>query len=890
MKLKNVLILGMSGLLLLLLAISLTGLFQMRELNNDMVLIVKNRYHKVDLVKTIPIELLNTSRALRGLVLDDSKIDQRNYLTIIDNSNSEVSTIISTLEGISENVEIDKVAELRGAFENYMDYEKQIISLVQSDKYEEAKKLILDNSTSKSDKIIQEVNDLGALEKAQMENALNQSQGVFYRGLVIFLFLVASGLISGIILSLWIIKSIIGSINQLANAMKRISSFADKTSLPRLENKKNELGQLSEAFNEMAMSLEQHARQEIESTQAFREQHWLQSKVAETHALFQGIQNAERFSRLLIRWVCQTVGASYGNFYIRSGGKGSVKLINMASYAGNGQEVGLSEFRPGEGLIGQCYLENQIINLTEALDQYIEITTGLGKITPKHLKLLPVEFETKVVAIIELASLSEFSLQEREFLEQVRWNIGIILNRIEEHAEIQKLLVESQTLTEELQTQSEELQTQQEELKTFHEKLEEQYIETERKNKQLLDAKVSLEEQAHRLESSSQYKSEFLSNMSHELRTPLNSLLILARMLWENNNGNLSSKQVEYAKTIWTSGNDLLNLINDILDLSKIESGKVTVKVEKFSLSELKEELEKQFYPIACEKEIIFVINIYKDIPDNWVTDRHYLKQILTNLLSNALKFTDQGQVILTIQRAFKVLSQCRFSDDNKTSLAFCVSDTGIGIPADKQKLIFEAFQQADGTTSRRYGGTGLGLFICRELAALLGGSIEITSKEGSGSTFSLILPNNAENTLTVSESLEGFNNVAEGLVIPNKDPDKINDRIVNVGKVTENTRYFHDLTGLTVLVVDDDMRNIFAISAALEALKINVLFAEDGKEALEKLKSNNTIDLILMDIMMPEMDGYETMKSIRQIPEYRTMPIIALTAKAMKGDREEMS
>jgi len=443
-----------------------------------------------------------------------------------------------------------------------------------------------------------------------------------------------------------------------------------------------------------------------------------------------------------------------------------------------------------------------------------------------------------------------------------------------------------------LQTQSEELQTQQEELKTFHENLEEQYKESELKNIQLLQAKVNLEEQAHQLESNSRYKSEFLSNMSHELRTPLNSLLILARMLWEDNAGNLSVKQVEYAKTIWSSGNDLLKLINDILDLSKIEAGIVYFNPEQISLFELKEELEKQFYPIAREKELDLLIQVDSDLPDNLITERQYLKQILTNLLSNALKFTNQGYVKMNIQRASKVLSQDRLSEmeNENTLFAFCVSDTGIGIAKDKKELIFEAFQQVDGTSSRKYGGTGLGLSICRELATLLGGFIEVKSIEGTGSTFTLILPSNiVKKTFVASDTKGLFGEAAVGLDFStNLNSVNTPNKKIDVEKVTQNILAAGDLTGRIVLVVDDDMRNIFAVSVALESLKIKVLFAENGREALEQLQENIDLDLILMDIMMPEMDGYETIKLIRQIQEYKDIPIIAITAKAMKGDREK--
>ncbi|AFM41590.1 signal transduction histidine kinase [Desulfosporosinus acidiphilus SJ4] len=880
MKLKYLLILGMGSMLVLLMVVAGIGLFQMKSLNDNIVRVVNDDYQNVDLVNNIPIDFDIIRRNIRELVLIDNRADPSSYINSINDSNTDIIRVITTLEKISEKNEIKKVAQLRGAFEAYLNYENQIIDLVKSKKIEEARNLVLNDVQPKptTDKLLQAVNDLVSTEKQNMSSVLIQSQNTLIRGIISFVIIVLIGLFIGIIVSSLLIRSILNNIDQLSDGMKRISSYEDKLALPRLEiASKNEWGELSESFNEMAAALERHARLENDSTQAIKEKHWLQSKSAEMLALFEGVDTVEKFSRLLINWLCQIVGAGYGTFYVLSSENGTFKLIKTASYAADGDDVARAEFSPEEGLVGQCFTTNRIINLTNESDRCIEIITGLGKITSKHIKLLPVEFEKEVIAVIELASLVEFTSLEKEFLEQVRSNIGIILNRIEAHAQVQELLVEYQTLTEELQTQSQELQTQQEELKIFHEKFEEQYKELEQKNHQLLHAKVSLEEQASQLENSSRYKSEFLSNMSHELRTPLNSLLILSRILWENNDGNLSNKQVDFAKTIWTSGKDLLNLINDILDLSKVEAGKVSFNPEEISFTDLKEDLERQFYPIARERELDFTIEVNEEISGKFISDRHYLKQILINLLSNALKFTHRGYVKMIMS-------------NNEDLITFSVIDTGIGIPIDKQELIFEAFRQADGTTSRNYGGTGLGLSICRELATLLGGFIELKSIEGKGSTFTLLLPTNStEKNLAISGSNEDLCQAAvtldQGTI---KFPGTTADTISGENNILQNPQASGDLTGRVVLVVDDDMRNIFAVSAALETQNIRVLFAENGREALEKLKEHYDIELILMDIMMPELDGYQTMELIRQFPEYADIPIIALTAKAMMGDREK--
>lgn len=863
------------------------------QFKNDMNEVVVERYEEVRLAINFSSEINNIARVARDLILLDKDKDSINEsIQQIKHSRENSLILLDSLEKIANRQEVRVLLlKLNLSNNSHIEFQKELENLVLAGRKDEATQLIL-TGIKHRDQMFQMINEIVGSQERLMGDTLEQTNSSYLKAIKIYITLIILFLFIGIVFINNAIRNITGNIKKVTGVINSISSFDSTDNLPRISiTSRDEIGDIVKAFNEMATVIEQHTRQQSESTQALNERHWLQSKVAETHELFQGVQNVKSFSSLLINWICQIVGASYGIFYVRSIEKGAVTLINMASYAGNSHEVGVVEFSPGEGLVGQCFLENRIINLTAAPDQYIEITTGFGKINPKYIKILPVEYEKKVVAVIELASLSEFSSLEREFLEQVRRNIGIILTRIEGHAQVQELLVESQALTEELQTQSEELQFQQEELKTFHEKLEEQYKKSEQKNIQLSQAKVSLEEQARQLTSSSHYKSEFLSNMSHELRTPLNSILILAKMLWYNNDGNLSAKQVEYAKTILSSGCDLLNLINDILDLAKIEAGKVYVYPEKIPLSELKEELERQFYPIAREKELDFLIQVDSDLPDYLITDRHNLKQILTNLLSNAFKFTNQGCVKMNIQRGSRVLLQERLSklDNENTLFAFCVSDTGIGIAKDKHELIFEAFQQADGTTSRKYGGTGLGLSICRELATQIGGFLELKSSEGMGSTFTFILPSNSvEKTLVASDIRGVFGEAAVGLDFSTNQISVNTSDKKTEENVAQNTLVAGDLTGRIVLVVDDDMRNIFAISAALEPLKIKVLFAENGLEALKKFKENNDIDLILMDIMMPEMDGYETMKLIRQTPEIIDVPIIALTAKAMKGDREK--
>ncbi|PWK14492.1 signal transduction histidine kinase [Tumebacillus permanentifrigoris] len=474
--------------------------------------------------------------------------------------------------------------------------------------------------------------------------------------------------------------------------------------------------------------------------------------------------------------------------------------------------------------------------------------------------------------MIELASFELFTDMHMALLQQVVETIGITINSIAYHMQVEKLLKESQAMTEELQSQSEELQLQQEELKTINEKLEEQYNNSETKTRELQKTKEQLEDKATQLVLSSKYKSEFLANMSHELRTPLNSLLILAQMLAENSEGNLSQKQIEFANTIHASGYDLLNLISDVLDLSKVESGKMDVHLDEILLDELREFAQRQFSQLARQKGLLFTANVHPDVPVAIYTDEVRLQQIIKNLLANAIKFTEEGSVQLDI----RVAGSSPLKDVG-TVLAFSVTDTGIGIAHEKQEVIFEAFRQADGTTSRKYGGTGLGLSISREIANLLGGQLEVISVEGKGSTFTLYLPTEhlpAQSVVNVPLGTAHAALFAE-------------DEVSEVA-VAQEVGAECPLDGKKVLLVDDDMRNIFALTTALEAQQMKVIFAETGREGVEMLLENPDVDLVLMDIMMPEMDGYEAMRAIRQRSKFADVPIIALTAKAMKNDRDK--
>src|SRR5205823_2478372 len=406
----------------------------------------------------------------------------------------------------------------------------------------------------------------------------------------------------------------------------------------------------------------------------------------------------------------------------------------LSAFAGDGQDGHLRKLKAGEGLIGQCAVEKRRMLISDLPpDRTVAIRSGLFEAVPRNVIVLPVLFEDRVKAVIELASLGAFTASHLAFLEQLTASIGIVLNSIEATMQTEGLLKQSQQLATELQTQQKELQQTNEELAEKARQLAEQNAEVERKNQEIEQARRALEEKAAELALTSKYKSEFLANMSHELRTPLNSILILGQQLVDNPKGNLSPKQVEFARTIHGAGTDLLNLISDILDLSKIESGTVTIEAEELPFASIRDAVDRNFRHVAESRNLGFVTNIDPNLPrSGLITDSKRLLQILKNLLSNAFKFTSQGHVSFSVFGA-----QSGWSADHPVLrrsphvIAFEVSDTGVGISPEKQRIIFEAFQQADAGTSRKFGGTGLGLAISRELANLLGGEIRLVSTPG---------------------------------------------------------------------------------------------------------------------------------------------------------------
>ncbi|MDP2032623.1 MAG: HAMP domain-containing protein, partial [Polaromonas sp.] len=946
-------------------------------------------------------------------------------------------------------------------------------------------------------------------------------------------------------------KDLTGNVNLLAanlttqvRAIAEVATAVTKGDLTRSiqVDAKGEVSELKDNINTMISNLR-------ETTESNREQDWLKTNLARFTGMLQGQRELNTVGKLLLSELALLVHAHQGTVYHCSGTVSDGEMTLLSSYAQAGSVKLADTISLGEGLVGQCAVEKRRILIADAPSDFVTVASSLGESRRVSVVVLPVLFENETKAVIELASLHPFSTINLNFLDQLALNIGAVFNTIEATMRTEGLLTQSQQLTVELQSRQSELQQTNEELGTKARLLAEQNAEVERKNREVEQARGALEEKASELALTSKYKSEFLANMSHELRTPLNSILILSQQLAENAPGTLSPKQVEFSRNINSSGSDLLHLINDILDLSKIESGTVTVEVEEISFAGLRDNIDRNFRHVAEAKNLPFHIRFSDDLPRSMDSDPKRLQQVLKNLLSNAVKFTSQGQVEVRVGLATEgwtpdhpVLSQAQ------QVVAFAVEDTGIGVAPEKQRLIFEAFQQADAGTSRKYGGTGLGLAISRELAVLLGGEIRLNSVHGKGSCFTLYLPlhyvgsdgaatlpsgaatpDNQRSVTALPAAREetiaddrdsiatgepvlliveddphyarillglardkGFKGIvatrgAHGLVLARQYrpsaisldiflPDMLGWTVLNQLKLDPATRHIpvqivtleeerqhglsrgafaylvkepttasleaafdrikefteprtkrllvvedndiernavlellgHDdieivaagsgsealaamkqeafdcvvldlrlpdmsgfellekvhadpdliavpvvvftgkdlsrdeqarlhsmaksivlkdvrsperlldetalflhrvvtglppqkqemlerlhnsaevLRGRKVLVVDDDARNIFALTSVLENHEVEVVSATNGRQAIDIIKSTPDIVMVLMDIMMPEMDGYETMREIRKDPQFRTLPILALTAKAMKGDREK--
>jgi HAMP domain-containing protein/signal transduction histidine kinase/CheY-like chemotaxis protein len=705
-------------------------------------------------------------------------------------------------------------------------------------------------------------------------------------------------------------KGLTENVNQLAanlttqvRAIAEVATAVTQGDLTRsiTVEAQGEVAALKDTINEMIRNLR-------DTTQKNTEQDWLKTNLAKFSRMLQGQKDLNTVGRLILSELAPVVTAQHAVFYVLDSSKDTPELTLLASYAAKGQKQMKQHLDLGEGLVGQCVLEREKILLANVPPDYVRISSGLGEAGPQNILVLPVIFEGQVRGVLELASLERFNPTHQAFLDQLTESIAIVINTIDANTRTEDLLRQSQSLAKELQSRQQELQQTNQELQEKARLLVHQNEEVERKNQEVEQARQALEEKAEQLALTSKYKSEFLANMSHELRTPLNSLLILSDQLCKNSDGNLKPKQIEFSKTIHSSGNDLLMLINDILDLSKIESGTVILEPTELLLDELRDYVERTFRHVAESKNVDFLIRLDPELPKSMIADAKRLQQIIKNLLSNAFKFTHHGQVTMIIQPV-----QDGWNPDNddlnraSSVLSFSVTDTGIGISTDKQQIIFEAFQQADGSTSRKYGGTGLGLAISRELSRLLGGEIRLTSAPGRGSTFTLYLPqtyaaSRSSRRVPVSMSLNeasasaainadaihanlqpvanGSSGVTRNRFTPDFQTPALAPTLPDVGKMLDEVGddRNHVRSGDRVLlIVENDLAFARLLLDAAREKGFKGIVTSLGAAALA-LTQDYKPAAITLDIYLPDMDGWRVLERLKNDMDMRHIPVCVVS------------
>jgi two-component system, chemotaxis family, sensor kinase CheA len=913
-KRKQYVGLGLTVFFLFLLLFTI--LLMMNSIKSNMVEIVEDRYFKVSQAMEIRQQLYQNDRNLLQVVTNNS-VDKESRMESI--REVDVTEDLVKLQSIL-NREKSKVliSQVQDEYKEYERLENEILDGLEKDVSLGELQAIYRAEKSNRDALFNKIDEFKDYQESLMQEALAESTNT-YDNLVnalIGLILFAIILITAVML--WVIRSTVGTINSFTDSIKNVD-YDDLSSIPRMDTEvKGEFGEIARVYNAMAASIEDLTIKEKKYNEEIVEQNWIQSHSADIVKLYSRHVDVAGLAENFIKKLAPLMGGNLGAFYLKDESEGKPLYKKIAVYADDQGTAGRDRFAEGEGLAGQCAAEKRTIVIEEVPADFRVISTGLGEAPPKSIIMAPVMMKDEVVAVVEIASFSMFPTASQKLLENVLETLGVGITNILGRMEVERLLLESQAQTEELQAQSEELQSQSEELQAqseelqmqteelrmMNEQLEERTHDAELKSEELQAAKEDLEQKARELQQSSTYKSEFLANMSHELRTPLNSILLLSEMMLDDQENALSEEQKEFSRVIHSSGQDLLNLINDILDLSKVEAGKLEVNFEEVFLTEFADRMERQFAQVANNKEIDFTVTLSDNITPIIYTDEQRLQQIVKNLLSNAFKFTEKGSVSVKIEKSDeRETLGCPLAGHSDTWVKFTVTDSGIGIPKEKQQMIFEAFQQVDGAIMRKYGGTGLGLSISREFSQLLGGLCKVESQEGKGSTFTIIIPNlpegypsvneyamhsqvavsveqNAE-VSAVGETLMPESSVSEGNLQQTEEGFQQAADAEQAGKTTV-------LTGKTVIVTDDDHRNIFTLKNALQKEGMNVITAENGLECLKKMDVLEQVDIVLMDIMMPVMDGYETIKKIRSREEYSELPVIALTAKAMKGDRDK--
>lgn len=758
--------------------------------------------------------------------------------------------------------------------------------------------------------------DLSTLETRQLaEEKLAAISGAFLRGVVIVIMVIV--LIS--LLLFYVIRSIVNSLSVIKTAADRIAMGETEIVVPA--NSKDEIGNLAASFNRLvevskeytiiadtiargdytpiikvrsdadllSMALKNMKQNLLKLSQENEVRTWMLTGAGELNNVLRGDKDIKELAQQVINMLTPYLKAQVGAIYVAENNQ----FMLAGSYAYSHRKGNTNSIQTGEGLVGQAALEKKPIIFSDIPDDYVKVGSGLGQVTPKNILVYPFLFNDYVKGVIEIGSIREITDLDLQLLKIVSESVGIAFNSSQARRVQKELLEETQRQSEELEAQQEELKqtneelsektgmlersqaelrAQQEELQQTNEELEEKANLLEEQKEKLELAKMDVENKARELESTSKYKSEFLANMSHELRTPLNSILILAQLLSENKSKSLSPKDVEFATNIYNSGSDLLTLINEILDLSKVEAGKIDIEIEEVPVSELTHNIKQMFTEVAKNKNIGFnIICNESHFKSPLHTDKQRLEQILRNLLSNAFKFTDRDgkiDVIIDLQRPDVSLRNEKLRNLPEVAV-FSVSDSGIGIPENKQGIIFEAFQQADGSTKRKFGGTGLGLSISRELAGALGGEIHLASEEGKGSTFTLYLPLKFDSEGVV----KGERNIEIRKPVVRKESPVIPPHVPLDNKEAEDDRYSIRDNDKTILIIEDDtvFANVLLNIARQKGYK--GILAHQGNTGLSLARYYRP-DAIVLDMKLPVLDGSEVLRLLKNDPELRHIPV----------------
>jgi len=899
---KSKLIGGYSIILILLIFIALFTINKLSESNQRLLNMVDVSSRKVNLSNELMIAVLDAARYEKDIILDKNPAKKDYYKDRIYKALDSIDKKISELEGLVDTRGKVILKEFTISWDNYKPELNKIIFLAVKNDEAGAFKLSSEEGVEVRDAAIAELEKLVLKNENAMLNDKVQNDKNYNASLSLIIALIIASVLLAIIISFWIIQTITSRISNIAKEADKIASrefendkLEDKTkdelkpifdalvsvkeSFREVTEKANiiasgnytvdmkvisEKDSLGNSLNKMTSSLR-------EITQANEKQIWLTSGQNQLNNKLIGVQKIEELADNIIRFLCTYLKANLGTVYLFNDKNNLLELQGQFAFA-SPKDI-KEKFALKEGLIGQAANEKKQISLTDIPDDQIHIISSILDAKPKHLLITPFLFEGVLIGVIEIGKLTEFNETEKDFINDSMNIIAISVNSATDRKQILELLEETQVQSEELLTQQEELKQmneeleeqtqnlkqQQEELQMSNEELEEQTQSLEEKNTEVEAAKNDIEKKSKQLEVSSKYKSEFLANMSHELRTPLNSLLILSKDLSENKKKNLDNIQVESAEIIYKSGCDLLVLINEVLDLSKIEAGKMAINIENVSLSNFGEDLLRNFKHSAEHKGLLLTCILNKDLPEFIRTDLQRLNQILKNLLSNAIKFTEQGSVSVSINKY------------TQRNIIISVTDTGLGIQEDKQMAIFEAFQQADGGTSRKYGGTGLGLSISRELAKLLSAEIKVDSKIDQGSTFSVIIPMEIfpeQQLIHVVDSEKRENYI----------PRNHNDSTYLNYPALDDDRETISGEDKVLLIIEDDL--IFASILLKQAIKkgFKCLSASTGEDGLI-LASKYKPQAIILDMSLPGMDGNEVLLELKANPSIRHIPVHIISA-----------